>query len=528
MSAGEYDVVVVGAGSAGCAVAARLAERGDRRVLLIEAGGDGRSDPRIAVPLLFVTLQRFSGRDWGFRTEPQRGLGGRRLEWPRGRVLGGSSATNFLVFIRGHRGVYDAWRDAGCDGWGYDDLLPAFRRLETHPLGPSRWHGGDGPVHIDEPDAGSPLTEAFLESAAAAGLERTDDFDGAQAEGAGRYFVTTRAGRRESAATAYLERAPERPNLTIRTDAMVDRVVIDGTSAAGVELHGDDGAERVLSGAVVVCAGAVGSPAILMRSGVGPERDLAALGAPVVVDRDEVGANLADHLLAPVVFSGGLRETLPVAALWPPAVIDYVVRGQGPWSSNVAEAGAIVRTGSDGDLPDLQLTFGLGSMDPRRALLPSFSMGVVGLRPSSRGRVRLRARDAATPPAIDPGYLTEPDDIAPLVEGVRLARRIAGVGPLAEACGHERQPGADVESDRDIAGYIRRRVQTSFHPVGTCRMGGDANAVVDPRLRVRGVDGLWVADASIMPTIPSANTNAACLMIGERAAELIDADLAAA
>lgn len=527
MSRDEYDVAVVGAGSAGCAVAARLAEHDARRVLLVEAGADGRRDPRIAIPLLFATLNG-SSRDWAFRTQRQPGMAGRCLDWPRGRVVGGSSATNYLVFIRGHRAAYDAWRAAGCDGWGYDDVLPAFRRLEAHPLGPSRWHGGDGPLHVEEPRSSSPLTDAFLGSAAAAGLPLTDDFDGPRPEGAGRYFVNTRRGRRETAATAYLDRAPARSNLTIRTGALVGRVLLDGGTAAGVELSGENGSEDVRAGAVVLCAGTVGSPTILMRSGIGPERDLAPLGVSVCVDRDEVGANLTDHLLAPVVVSGPWRHTYPLAALWPPAALDYLLRGRGPWSSNVAEAGAIVRTAAaTDDRPDLQLTFGLASFagHGRSALVPAFSLGVVGLSPASRGRLRLRDRDPAVPPAIDPRYLTEARDTEPLVEGVRLARKITAVGPLADARGSEREPGPGIETDREIAAWIRRRAQTSYHPVGTCRMGSDARAVVDPRLRVRGIERLWVADASIMPTIPSANTNAACVMIGERGAELIDADL---
>jgi choline dehydrogenase len=449
------------------------------------------------------------------------------MRWPRGRVLGGSSATNFLVYLRGDPACYDAWERAGCEGWGYDDVLPAFKRLEDHTLGPSAQHGEGGPVRVTSQRWQSPLVDAFLDAAAEAGLTRVEDLDDPGTGSAGRYFLTVRDGQRESAATAYLSAAEQRPNLEIRTGALVHRIAMKGGWATGVEISRRRQVERIEADAVVLCAGAVGSPAILLRSGIGPAEEIGRHGIAPVYDAPEVGRNLSDHLIAPVVFGAPRSVSAPEAALRPSAAISYLRERGGPWSSNFGAAGAIIRSRPDAPLPDLQLTFRAGSLrnHGRNPLQRAFSIGVVGLQPESRGRVRLRAADPCQSPVIDPRYLSDAHDARVLLDGIRLARRIVGSAPLSGLSNGEREPGSERLSDEGLMAWLRRNAQTSYHPVGTCRMGSDVSAVVDPGLRVRGVDGLWIADASVMPRIVSANTNAACMMIGERAAEMIATEL---
>ncbi|MGA9314987.1 MAG: GMC family oxidoreductase N-terminal domain-containing protein [Solirubrobacteraceae bacterium] len=519
-----FDVAVVGAGSAGCAAAARLSEDPNCRVVLLEAGGDGRRDPRITVPAFAVSLHG-SKRDWGFRTEAQPSLDGRRLRWPRGRTLGGSSALNYLTFLRGDPACYDGWANAGCAGWAYRDVLPVFKRLEDHDLGPSEHHGRGGPVRVSAQQGwANPLTEAFLDAAEQVGLANIEDLDNPGKGGAGRYFVTVRDGQRASAATAYLANAQLRPNLEIRTGVLAQRLLTDGEFVRGVEISAKRRVERIYADAVILCAGAIGSPTLLLRSGIGPADEIRRLGIDPVFDAPQVGANLADHLLAPVVYAGPRGLTLPEAALRPAAAIAYMRERGGPWGS-LGSCGVICRSQPDAALPDLQITFALASLvndghtRPQRA----FTLAAVGLQPASRGHLRLRDANPATPPVIEPSYLSDERDFKPMLHGIRLARQIANAPALARWSRGEREPGSEQNSDAELKQWLGHRAQSSYHPVGTCRMGGDADAVVDPQLRLQGVEGLWVADASVMPTIVSANTNAACLMIGERAADFVRA-----
>ena len=516
-----YDAVVVGAGSAGCPLVARLSEDASRRVLLLEAGGPARRR-EIGIPAAFSKLFR-TECDWNYETEPQPGLDGRRVYWPRGRVLGGCSSINAMIYVRGHRWIYDRWRDAGCEGWGYDELLPYFRRSERFYAGASEDHGGSGALHVSAPRDPNVLSLRFVDAAVEVGLPRNEDFNAGSQEGVGLYHLTQSRGRRWSAADAFLEPALSRANLTVATHAVALRVLFERGRAVGVEYTRGGAVERVSAGEVVLCGGAVNSPQLLMLSGVGDARALTALGIDVVADLPGVGANLQDHLIMLV----GRECTRPVTLASAESVGNlarYLLRRRGPLTSNVGEAGGFVRLHADAAAPELQFHFAPswfvrhGFDNPEGHGL---SLGPTLVRPRSRGALTLRSRDPLESPSIDPGYLAAPEDLEVLVEGVRLARRVLDAPALREYCGVERFPGEDrVERDAIVAA-IRRHVETVYHPVGTCRMGRDAMSVVSPRLEVHGVDGLRVADASIMPLITNGNTNAPAIMIGEKAADLV-------
>jgi choline dehydrogenase len=516
-----YDYVVVGAGSAGCVLAARLTEEPDVSVLLLEAGPSDRR-PEVAVPLLFPRLFG-TRRDWGYRTEPQSELDGRRLYWPRGRMLGGSSSLNDMVWIRGHRSDYDAWAVAA-PGWSYADLLPYFRRTEDCPAGDPAYHGTGGPVRVERNRAVLPATRAYLAAAQHLGLARNDDPNGERQDGVFGYPVSQRKGRRESAATAYLHQAMLRPNLTVQTDALVLAVDVHGGRATAVRwVAGGREHRAVAEREIVLCAGAIGSPHLLLRSGIGPAGVLADTGVPVVHDLPGVGEGLVDHPVVPASFRSHAGSLLDAQRIG--AAARYVVGRRGPLSSNVAQAGAFVASRQGLEAPDLQLTFGpvfLGDVGDSHVVAPKehgCTLGAILLRPGSRGRITLRSADPATPPRIDPGYLTDPADAEVLLRGLDLLLDLAGTPALRPYASTRHAPHDT--SPAGLRAHLRAATTTMFHPVGSCRMGLDPGAVVDLELRVHGLGGLRVVDASVMPTIPSGNTNAPTLAVAERAADLL-------
>lgn len=526
----EFDYVIVGAGSAGCALAARLSEDPAASVCLLEAGPRD-SHPLIHVPFGILWMMHSRRLNWRYYTAPQLELGGRRLFWPRGKTLGGSSSSNAMCYTRGHRADYDAWRDLGNPGWGYADLLPYFRRAENRERGDGEFHGVGGPLNVAPLRSPNPLSLAFVEAAASVGHRRNDDFSGAEQEGVGLYEVTQVNGQRCSSARAYLRPAEARPNLAVLTGAHATRVLFEGRRAVGV-VYRRDGAERSVKARreVILSGGAINSPQLLLLSGIGPGAELQALGIPVVQDLPGVGKNLQDHLDVTVVqactrpVSYGLT---PVTALRGLAdIARYLVSKRGMYTTNAAEAGGFVKSAPQEALPDLQFHFTTAplsnhGLDVKFLLQQGYSLHVCDLRPLSRGEIRLAGPDPLAHPAIEPNYLSDPRDLEKLVLGVNAARRILAAPAFDPYRGDEIRPGPDVQDDEAIRGFIRARAETIYHPVGTCKMGNDPLAVVDAELRVRSISGLRVADASIMPVLVGGNTSAPAIMIGEKAADLI-------
>ncbi len=523
-----FDYVVVGAGPAGCAVAARLAQSsGEKSVALIEAG-PAKASLLSDVPLGIAALVPFrSRRNYAYETVPQPGFGGRKGYQPRGRGLGGSSLINAMVYTRGQPQDYDSWAALGCKGWGWADVLPYFTRSEDNARGADALHGAGGPLHVSDLSYRNPAVEAFVEAAVHAGLRRNDDFNGETQEGVGPYQVFQKNGRRYNAARAYLQ-ASAAPNLAIISDCQVRKILFEGRRAVGVAYQRGAVEKRLYARReIVVSCGAFGSPQLLMVSGVGPAEQLKGFGIEVVVDAPEVGANLQDHCdyIASLRAKGpGLFGlTIPTVLRGGADVYEFLRHGRGLFTSNAAEAGGFIRSRPDVDRPDLQLHFCIGIVDDHNRKLhftTGLSLHVCGLRPKSRGSVRLAGPDVATPPLIDPNFLAEPDDLETLVRGAQIVQTILAQPALASYGGRYIY-GTGRDDAAALRQLIRERADTIYHPVGTCRMGGDERSVVDPTLRVRGVEGLRVADASIMPLLVSGNTQGPSAMIGEKAADMI-------
>jgi choline dehydrogenase len=528
MSGESWDYVIVGAGSAGCVLASRLTEDPAVRVLLLEAGPRD-TNPWIHIPLGYGKLFTRTDVNWAYESEPEPALNGRRVFTPRGKVLGGSSSINGLVYIRGQREDFDGW---GIDGWRFDDLLPYFKRCEDQSRGANAWHGAGGPLKVSDLPDRHPLCEAFIASAEALGVPRNDDFNGASQEGAGYYQATTRHGRRSSAATAYLRTAEKRANLRVEVNALATRVLFEGRRVTGVEYE-RAGAKAVARARreVILSGGTINSPQLLQLSGVGPRALLERHGIAVLHDAPGVGEALQDHFYVRTFWRCNRPITLndDMASLWRQLGIGlrYLLQRRGPLAVSAGYAAAFVRTRPELARPDAQIYFINFSTAKRGGVLHPFSgftVSVSQLQAESRGWVRIRSVDPRTPPAIHYNYLATEGDRRMMIEGLKFARRLVNTPPMREFAAGEFLPGERVKTDEDWLAFCREVGDTVFHPTSTCRMGEDAAAVVDARLRVRGLVGLRVIDASVMPSVVSGNTNAAVIALAEKGADLVRVD----
>ena len=503
----QYDYIVIGAGSAGCVVANRLTEDPETTVLLLEAGNPD-TKPEIHIPLQCKHLPG-TEVDWGYFSEPEPYLNNRQILCPRGKVLGGSSSINFLVYIRGNRHDYDHWQELGNPGWSYQDVLPYFKKSENQQRGASEYHGVDGELSVTDVISPAPISQRFVEAAVALGYDYNPDFNGTQQEGAGPIQLTIKDGKRHSAAAAFLVPILHRPNLTVQTGTLVTRLLLEGTRTVGVEYLYEGTLHQVrVNSEVILSAGAFDSPKLLMLSGIGDAEQLQAMEIPVVVDLPGVGQNLQDHILVPVPYE--TTQDLHTAIT----------------SNGCGETGLFLHSEINrGIAPDLELIFGPIMWAPPG--YPNSGVGFTGIialtHPENIGSVKLRSPDPKDTPMIRLNYLQSQADVQKLVDAIKLMRRLFQTSAFDEFRGREVAPGADVTGDEALAAYVRETCGTVFHPIGTCKMGTDPMAVVDSELRVYGVEGLRVVDASIMPTLITGHTNAPTIMIGEKAADLIKA-----
>ena len=528
ISAG-FDFVVVGAGTAGCLLAARLSEDPHLRVCLIEAGGSGKS-VSVSVPGAIVLAQRSEKLNWRFQSTPQPHLNGRRIPVPRGRGLGGSALINGMVYFRGHPSDYDDWSLAGAVGWSYREVLPYFCRTENNRDFPdSPYHGHAGPMHVRNVTRPNPLNFAFFEALSRMGIEHQSDLNGANSEGSGLRQLSIRGGTRETTASALLHPARSRPNLTVLTNTRAMRVVLEGRRATGVEALSPDGPLLVPARReVALCAGTLQSPQLLMLSGIGDGEHLADLGMPVRNHLPGVGRNLHDHMASPVHMQ--MRDPTSYGVSWRATprnllnVLEYALLRQGPLANNIFESAAFVRTIGGLEKPDVQLVFQSARRPAPNFPFPighGFAASPVFLYPKSRGRIMLANPDPLAAPLINPNLLSVAEDVLPLLRGIRLTRRVFASPAFARYGATESAPGPQAQSDEELTAYIRAESYTVHHPVSTCRMGSDPLAVVDPELCVVGAEGLRVADASVFPSIIGGNTNAAVMMVAEKAADLM-------
>ena len=529
-----FDYIVVGAGSAGCVLADRLTASGRHRVLLLEAGGRDRNI-WIHIPLGYGKLFNDPKVNWLYSTEPEPTMNNRTLIQPRGKVLGGSSSINGLLYIRGQAEDFDHWRQLGNAGWSFEDVLPYFRRAEDQERGADALHGAGGPLAVSNVSEPHPLCEAFIAAAQQAGFPRNDDFNGPSQEGAGYFQLTARNGRRCSTAVGYLRAAKRRPNLKVVTDALASRIQFSGRRATGVEYRQGDATHVAhASGEVIVAGGAFNSPQLLQLSGLGPAALLRSQGIGVVADMPGVGADLQDHLQVRMQY----RCTEPITMndvinSWRHSIaagLRYVLSRKGMLTIGAGYAGGFFRSHPDALTPDVQVHFIIFSGDASGAALhpfPGFIASVCQLRPESRGFVRIKSANPAVPPAIQPHYLSSQHDCDTVVAGMKLLRKIMRQPAMRHYIAEERAPAPYCTTDADLLAFARATGSTVFHPTSTCRMGADAAAVVDERLRVRGIERLRVVDGSIMPAVVSGNTNAAVVMIGEKGADMILQDAAA-
>ena len=528
MASESYDYIIVGGGSSGCVLANRLSADADCRVLLIEAGGRD-TNPYIHMPVGFAKMT--SGPlTWGLTTTPQRHANDREIVYAQARVIGGGSSINAEVYTRGHPSDYDRWaRDEGATGWSFKEVQPYFLRAEGNDTLAGEWHNTDGPLGVSNLKSPQKMAKVFVQACQQYGMPYNPDFNGPEQAGTSVYQTTTRDGRRSSVAVAYLKPVRGRKNLTVRTDCHVSRIVVENGRAGGVRyLQGGseqiDHAERE----VLVTSGAIGSPKLMMLSGIGPADHLRALGIEVAHDAPEIGLNLVDHYGIDIVYELNGPHSLdkynkPHWMIW--AGLEYLLFRSGPATSNVVEGGAFWYADKSAPCPDLQFHFLCGAgVEAGVPSVPSGSgvtLNSYTLRPKSRGSVRLRSADPGDKPLVDPNFLAEPDDLKTSVEGVRISREVMHQPVFAKYIKREHFPGTDVRTQADFEAYARQYGRTSYHPVGTCRMGSDPRSVVDPQLRVRGIDGLRICDSSVMPSLIGSNTNAATIMIGEKAASLI-------